>query len=218
MLENVINKKTFFSSNILFLDVRLSFIFSFVVLKLRLILIESCLPSVWVILLTSFSWRLIKTLHKARLYRIGALTCSILSMTFSLMGLLVYRRNGELYLEVSPYPSFDPLFLNKNLFFVFCFLQFHRGTYTSHGSIKKGNRVSEILLRDLEVMSLRYGGDHIYHLTSFISQQIATLASLCTYHNDKGYIYPKKRIDVSWEKVLLNQCECSSEACQVLSN
>lgn len=30
-------------------------------------------------------------------------------------------------------------------------LQFHRGTYTSHGSIKKGNRKSEILLRDVEV-------------------------------------------------------------------
>ena len=42
-------------------------------------------------------------------------------------------------------------------------------------------------------------------LFSFL-QQVATLASLCTYH-DKGYIYPKERIDVSWEKVLLNQCE-----------
>jgi alpha-mannosidase len=34
----------------------------------------------------------------------------------------------------------------------FTFLsKFHRGTYTSHGSIKKGNRKSEILLRDVEV-------------------------------------------------------------------
>ena len=31
------------------------------------------------------------------------------------------------------------------------YLEFHRGTYTSHGSIKKGNRHSEILLRDVEV-------------------------------------------------------------------
>jgi len=33
------------------------------------------------------------------------------------------------------------------------YLEFHRGTYTSHGSIKKGNRHSEILLRDVEVHS-----------------------------------------------------------------
>ncbi|KAG8743759.1 Glycoside hydrolase, 38 vacuolar alpha mannosidase [Ceratobasidium sp. 414] len=32
------------------------------------------------------------------------------------------------------------------------YLEFHRGTYTSHGSIKKGNRKSEILLRDVEVV------------------------------------------------------------------
>ena len=31
------------------------------------------------------------------------------------------------------------------------YLEFHRGTYTSHGSIKKGNRHSEVLLRDVEV-------------------------------------------------------------------
>ena len=35
-------------------------------------------------------------------------------------------------------------------------LQFHRGTYTSHGSIKKGNRKSEILLRDVEVRPVLY--------------------------------------------------------------
>ncbi|TFK38533.1 glycoside hydrolase family 38 protein [Crucibulum laeve] len=64
------------------------------------------------------------------------------------------------------------------------YLEFHRGTYTSHGSIKKGNRHSEILLRDLE--------------------HIATLASLYKFHN-KDYIYPKAEIDESWEKVLLNQ-------------
>jgi len=31
------------------------------------------------------------------------------------------------------------------------YLEFHRGTFTSHGSIKKGNRHSEILLRNAEV-------------------------------------------------------------------
>ncbi|KAF5347291.1 hypothetical protein D9756_009971 [Leucocoprinus leucothites] len=61
------------------------------------------------------------------------------------------------------------------------YLEFHRGTYTSHGSIKKGNRHSEILLRDAE--------------------HLATLASL----SSDGYAYPKGKIDENWEKVLLNQ-------------
>ncbi|EJD35944.1 hypothetical protein AURDEDRAFT_74783, partial [Auricularia subglabra TFB-10046 SS5] len=61
------------------------------------------------------------------------------------------------------------------------YLEFHRGTYTSHGSIKKGNRHSEILLRDVEY--------------------VATLASLV----QKKYAYPKGQIDDAWEKVLLNQ-------------
>ncbi|KAG2005473.1 alpha-mannosidase [Coprinopsis cinerea AmutBmut pab1-1] len=64
------------------------------------------------------------------------------------------------------------------------YLEFHRGTYTSHGSIKKGNRHSEILLRDVEL--------------------VASLASLYKYHKN-SYIYPKKDIDEAWEKVLLNQ-------------
>ncbi|EKM48306.1 glycoside hydrolase family 38 protein [Phanerochaete carnosa HHB-10118-sp] len=64
------------------------------------------------------------------------------------------------------------------------YLEFHRGTYTSHGSIKKGNRKSEILLRDVE--------------------HVATLASLYRYHKH-DYEYPKAKIDVCWEKVLLNQ-------------
>ncbi|KAG5338322.1 hypothetical protein C0989_007560 [Termitomyces sp. Mn162] len=51
-------------------------------------------------------------------------------------------------------------------------------------SIKKGNRHSEILLRDVE--------------------HVATLASLYRLYN-KDYVYPKQAIDDSWEKVLLNQ-------------
>ncbi|KAF5362894.1 hypothetical protein D9758_007045 [Tetrapyrgos nigripes] len=82
------------------------------------------------------------------------------------------------------------------------YLEFHRGTYTSHGmcsllfylwtlphlfswlagSIKKGNRHSEILLRDVEY--------------------VATLASVL---KPKEYTYPKKVLDECWEKVLLNQ-------------
>ncbi|KAI0249689.1 hypothetical protein BJV78DRAFT_1155641 [Lactifluus subvellereus] len=60
---------------------------------------------------------------------------------------------------------------------------FHPGTYASHGSIKKGNRKSEILLR---------AADHV-----------ATLASIFKSEN---YQYPKQVLDDSWEKVLLNQC------------
>ncbi|KIJ30485.1 glycoside hydrolase family 38 protein [Sphaerobolus stellatus SS14] len=62
------------------------------------------------------------------------------------------------------------------------YLEFHRGTYTSHGSIKKGNRKSEILLRDVE--------------------HLATLASL--YSKD-DYKYPQEQINDLWENVLLNQ-------------
>ncbi|KAL4267030.1 glycosyl hydrolase 38 family protein [Pleurotus pulmonarius] len=64
------------------------------------------------------------------------------------------------------------------------YLEFHRGTYTSHGSIKKGNRHSEILLRDVEHAS--------------------TLATLLCSKSSK-FAYPKSRIDECWEKVLLNQ-------------
>ncbi|VDB95691.1 unnamed protein product [Peniophora sp. CBMAI 1063] len=62
------------------------------------------------------------------------------------------------------------------------YLEFHRGTYTSHGSIKKGNRKSEILMRDVELL--------------------ATAASV---HKPGEYTYPWERINECWEKVLLNQ-------------
>lgn len=64
------------------------------------------------------------------------------------------------------------------------YLEFHRGTYTSHGSIKKGNRKCEILLRDVE--------------------RVATLTSLLKSEGH-SYVYPKQAIDECWEKVLLNQ-------------
>ncbi|KAL4077552.1 glycoside hydrolase family 38 protein [Scleroderma citrinum] len=64
------------------------------------------------------------------------------------------------------------------------YLEFHRGTYTSHGSIKKGNRKSEILLRDVE--------------------RAATLATIFKSESN-DYVYPKNIIDDCWEKVLLNQ-------------
>ncbi|KAG6826715.1 hypothetical protein H0H92_014762 [Tricholoma furcatifolium] len=65
------------------------------------------------------------------------------------------------------------------------YLEFHRGTYTSHGmSTISAIMHSEILLRDVE--------------------HVATIASLYKLFK-KDYVYPKQGIDDSWEKVLLNQ-------------
>ncbi len=61
------------------------------------------------------------------------------------------------------------------------YFELHRATYTSHGSIKKGNRKSEILMREAEYA--------------------ATMASLA----DPNYEYPKGRIDAAWEDLLLCQ-------------
>lgn len=52
------------------------------------------------------------------------------------------------------------------------YLEYHRGTYTSHGSIKLHNRKSEVLLKELEYL--------------------ATLASLQSV--DQKYLYPKVSI------------------------
>ena len=46
---------------------------------------------------------------------------------------------------------------------------------------------------------------YLIHLS--IVQQLATLASLYNFHHG-DYVYPKEKIDLSWEKVLLIQCEC----------
>ncbi|WWD20554.1 hypothetical protein CI109_105030 [Kwoniella shandongensis] len=61
------------------------------------------------------------------------------------------------------------------------YFELHRGTYTSHASIKKGNRKSEILMREAEYA--------------------ATIASLV----DADYEYPKERFDAAWEDLLLCQ-------------
>ncbi|PWN53731.1 putative AMS1-alpha-mannosidase, partial [Violaceomyces palustris] len=61
------------------------------------------------------------------------------------------------------------------------YLEFHRGVYTSHGSIKQWNRQFEVIMHDLE--------------------WISTLASL----RSGDYEYPKKEIDDLWEPLLLNQ-------------
>ena len=61
------------------------------------------------------------------------------------------------------------------------YFELHRGCYTSHGSIKKGNRKSEIHLQQAEYA--------------------ATMASLAS----KDYKYPFEVLDKAWEDVLLCQ-------------
>ena len=76
------------------------------------------------------------------------------------------------------------------------------------GSIKKGNRKSEILLRDVEVPTL----PSLYRLSVVMLvltwhglKILATLASLFK-SSESDYVYPQSRINDSWERVLLNQC------------
>ncbi|ORY26759.1 glycoside hydrolase family 38 protein [Naematelia encephala] len=59
------------------------------------------------------------------------------------------------------------------------YLEFHRGTYTSQASTKKGNRDCEVLLRSLELF--------------------ATLASIST-----SYSYPKAELEDMWELLCKN--------------
>lgn len=61
------------------------------------------------------------------------------------------------------------------------YFELHRGTYTTQAKTKANNRLSEIMLRDLELM--------------------ATIASV----KDKSYKYPKEKFDTMWEFVLLCQ-------------
>ncbi|POY72711.1 hypothetical protein BMF94_4542 [Rhodotorula taiwanensis] len=67
------------------------------------------------------------------------------------------------------------------------YLELHRGTATSHGSIKRHNRNTEVLLHDLEF--------------------VATLASVygAKGKSGKAYSYPKDEIDSLWEDMLLCQ-------------
>lgn len=62
------------------------------------------------------------------------------------------------------------------------YLEFHRGVFTSHGSIKRWNRKLEILMHNLE--------------------WTATLASI---QSSSSYKFPKKEIDSLWEPLLTNQ-------------
>ncbi|WWD21813.1 hypothetical protein CI109_106301 [Kwoniella shandongensis] len=61
------------------------------------------------------------------------------------------------------------------------YFECHRGTYTTHAAIKRGNRKNEILARQAEYA--------------------ATVASLV----NEAYQYPFERLDASWEDLLLCQ-------------
>ncbi|KAJ3097372.1 Glycoside hydrolase, 38 vacuolar alpha mannosidase [Phlyctochytrium planicorne] len=63
------------------------------------------------------------------------------------------------------------------------YLELHRGTYTSHGIIKRYNRKMEYLLREVELLS--------------------TVAS--NVSKDKSFVYPKAELDRCWKLILLNQ-------------
>ncbi|KAJ3030442.1 UNVERIFIED_CONTAM: Alpha-mannosidase 2C1 [Siphonaria sp. JEL0065] len=65
------------------------------------------------------------------------------------------------------------------------YFELHRGTYTSHGLIKKYNRKSENLLREVEFLS--------------------TLALANPHHSSPNFAYPRTEIDRLWKLVLLNQ-------------
>jgi alpha-mannosidase len=61
------------------------------------------------------------------------------------------------------------------------YLEYHRGTYTTHSRNKRANRKSEFLLHDAE----------------FLATMAATIA--------EGYTYPRDLLDRAWELVCLNQ-------------
>ncbi|KAJ3055083.1 Glycoside hydrolase, 38 vacuolar alpha mannosidase, partial [Rhizoclosmatium hyalinum] len=86
---------------------------------------------------------------------------------------------GEFYKELDA-TSHDLVRWKGELYF-----ELHRGTYTSHGLIKKGNRKSEILLREVEFLS--------------------TLALANPHKNSSSFTYPKAELDRLWKLVLLNQ-------------
>ncbi|KAJ3154526.1 Glycoside hydrolase, 38 vacuolar alpha mannosidase [Geranomyces michiganensis] len=62
------------------------------------------------------------------------------------------------------------------------YLEFHRGTYTSHARVKKFNRSSELLLRKIEILS-----------------------ALCVASGATEYSHPKEELDRLWKLCLLNQ-------------
>lgn len=69
----------------------------------------------------------------------------------------------------------------KNTYVGELYFAAHRGVYTSQAAVKRGNRKSELALREAEMWG--------------------TLAAV----SDKGYHYPQQRMDAAWKRLLLNQ-------------
>ncbi|KAI7906375.1 galactose mutarotase-like domain-containing protein [Cokeromyces recurvatus] len=65
------------------------------------------------------------------------------------------------------------------------YLEFHRGTYTSQALVKKGNRKSEVIIRDVEIL--------------------ATIAKVLSNKINSDYSYPVKQITHLWKLICLNQ-------------
>lgn len=72
------------------------------------------------------------------------------------------------------------------------YFELHRGTATSHGSIKFGNRKSEILLREIE-------------FAATLASVGAALGTAGKGGKGHDYLYPKDQLDRLWEGVLTNQ-------------
>ncbi|CDS14068.1 hypothetical protein LRAMOSA06239 [Lichtheimia ramosa] len=67
------------------------------------------------------------------------------------------------------------------------YLEFHRGTYTSQALVKQGNRKSEFLVRDVEILGV-----------------IATLLAR-SLGKTSSYSYPVNELDHMWKLLCLNQ-------------
>ncbi|CAO3591355.1 unnamed protein product [Absidia cylindrospora] len=69
------------------------------------------------------------------------------------------------------------------------YLEFHRGTYTTQALVKKGNRQSEVLIRDVE----------------FLSTAARLLKNNKNDETGSSYVYPAKDIERLWKLICLNQ-------------
>ncbi|KAJ7842330.1 hypothetical protein B0H14DRAFT_3868886 [Mycena olivaceomarginata] len=76
------------------------------------------------------------------------------------------------------------------------YLEFHRGTYASHGSIKKGNRHSEILLRDIEVRERFACSMPVEVWLTETILHIRRVATLSSFTGKKKYMYPKQALNL----------------------
>lgn len=77
--------------------------------------------------------------------------------------------------------------VDSMLITLYQYLEFHRGTYTSQALVKQGNRKSEFLVRDVEILGV-----------------IATLLAK-SLGKTSSYSYPVNELDHMWKLLCLNQ-------------